>query len=169
MNKTSAGIQAAPGDLAPKSIYLCGPIDLGTDIKWKEILKSKLAAANINITMFDPATAFKLSSLEFDSGMAKFIEDVNTQALLFADLVVCSLPLGVQSVGTIIELDLAAKSNKDIIILSNIKYNKSAYLVNRIDQANWVFISDIGSEDVVDDALNDITARIVSKSFGGKQ
>lgn len=126
-------------------IYAAGPIDLGKDVpNWRGALMKKLEDNYVDGVLFDPLTAFKFSNLgrQFDRRDA-FVEFCNKQALEAADIMVVVFPKGVQSVGTPIEIDMAHRLGKRIILLTDIDRGRSIYLNNRIDRDNWITIADL--------------------------
>lgn len=148
--------------LTIKSIYLCGPIDIGDDIKWKDLLADKIRIAGLDISLFDPAAAFSVVG-EMTERMSMYIEGINDCAMNKADLVIASLPAGVQTVGTIVEIDRCASTNKELWLLSNIKVNKSAYLLNRIMNNNIIPLADTTAASI-DEALNNIVAKLITRN-----
>lgn len=144
-----------------QSIYLSGPIDLGSDINWKELLVNKLKTAQVNVSTFDPASAFKITDA-MDIHGSVYIEDVNNKALDLADLMICSLPSGVQTIGTIIELDRCIQTNKEVWIITDININKSVYLRNRINPKNVIALKDKSSI-AIESAIDEIVAKLVAR------
>jgi len=139
------------------TIYLAGPVDIGKDINWKDALTKKFDEAKIQAIFFNPATALKLVG---GNGMtpeiAEYIEDVNNTALDLADIFICSLPKGVQTVGTIVELDRCKRLHKKVILITDIDVVQSAYLLNRTIPENIVYIC----QDNIDEALNIVVMKV---------
>lgn len=142
------------------SIYLAGPVDLSKDINWKDALIKKFEDAKMQAIFFNPATALKLTCGEY-GGMtpeiAEYIETVNNAALDAADLVICSLPKDVQTVGTIVELDRCKRTHKKVILLTDIDVLRSAYLMNRVEQENVVYVC----PDALDEALGVVAIKVL--------
>jgi nucleoside 2-deoxyribosyltransferase len=145
------------------NVYLAGPIDLGKDINWKDALVKKFEENKIPLIVFNPATAFKLvvgESAGMTIEVAEYIEAVNNAALDMADLVICSLPKGVQTIGTIIELDRCRCLNKKVILITDIDVLCSAYLLNRTDPNNIVYVC----PDAIDEALGVVAIKVLGMS-----
>lgn len=117
------------------NIYLSGPIDLDTNknqINWRTMLMDELYALHFAAVGFDPSKPFRFSEFgDYLPARSMYVEAVNEAALLRSDLVVVFLPLGIQTIGTIVEMDLAIKNKIRLIIITNIPAGKSLYLDNR--------------------------------------
>lgn len=136
------------------SIYAAGPVDLGNDIpEWRSKLKETLNDIGIAATIFDPSTAYKTSRFGSEPtypesdvySRYRYIYNINKVALLSSDIVIASLPAGVQSVGTPIELHMAYDNNVPIILMSDIKRHTSVYLEMMVMSDMWFDLSDISS------------------------
>jgi nucleoside 2-deoxyribosyltransferase len=141
------------------TVYLAGPIDLGGDIAWKDSLTQKLTDKRISLISFNPATAFKLTIPNMDKEISKYIEGVNNVALDMADLVICSLPKGVQTIGTIVELDRCRRLGKKVILLTNVDIYQSAYLLNRVDPCDVVYFCE--EQGSIDESLDLIVDKVL--------
>lgn len=128
-----------------QSVYLAGPIDLGNvDLNWKDMLKTSLEDTKVNVVLFDPASAFKVTDKNnVHDRRGHFIEGVNTHVIDLCDLVVCVLPHKVPTVGTIVELDYCYGLDKPVLLITDIPYGRSVYLNNRIPIYNWLYTSDM--------------------------
>jgi nucleoside 2-deoxyribosyltransferase len=126
------------------TLYLAGPIDLvGKDGQtWKQHLLKYLqnhVPVTGQLTSFDPAAPYGLfGSYAHTRARSKFIENVNTAALGSADIFIALLPTDKASVGTPIELDMAARLCKCIFVLSDVPYTKSIYTRNRVSESNYI-------------------------------
>lgn len=139
------------------TVYAAGPIDLGKDVpNWREKLRKKLEENYQHVTIFDPSTSYKLSDLgRVNEKRDTYIEYINKVALDAADVMVVVLPARVQSVGTPIEMDIAFRQSKKIVLVTDIPRGKSIYLNNRVAKENWIYIADLQkSEKYVDAALD---------------
>jgi len=132
------------------TIYLAGPIDLAkTNTNWKQELNTKLSELGVTAVMFDPAGSFKCPNWGApDIVRSEFIESVNEFALFRSDLFIVCLPHDVQSIGVPIEIDMAVKAGKDVILLTDIACGKSAYLDNRVG-ANGRILVDFNSKESI--------------------
>ena len=111
-------------------VYVAGAIDL--DVSKKPWRKLVYAAMKTGYTIFDPCTAFVVRD-SVGSASAKWIEEINTLALSKADWFICYISKHVSSVGTPIELNMAHKAGKAIILITDIQpFHKSVYLANRV-------------------------------------
>lgn len=144
-------------------VYSAGAIDLAKDLpQWRKMLTDAFQLYKMSTVVFDPSTAFKTSCWgEFDLARSMFIEDANNHALLSADYFVVYLPSSTLSVGTPIELDLACKNGKQVVLVSDIKPGKSAYLDNRIQVCNWIVVDPTNTESLISGI--DSTARRVAE------
>jgi nucleoside 2-deoxyribosyltransferase len=144
-----------------QSIYLAGAVDLGVDVNWKTQFQESLQIAGINVTTFDPAKAFQAQDRNnVTDEMSQFIECVNNAAIEMCDLVVCSLPSGVQTIGTVLELDLCKRIDKSIWLLTDIPRGKSVALNNRIDADNWIYVDSMRDEMELAKGINEIINRL---------
>lgn len=141
------------------TLYLAGPIDqVGPDQQtWKQKLVADLEGKNTaetyskghqQWTAYDPSLPYHLfGTLSHEDRRAEYIEAVNTVALLNADALVAFIPSNTSTIGTIVELDTFFQKwrgdntrglNKPIFVLSNIPYEKSVYLRNRVTKTRYV-------------------------------
>lgn len=121
--------------IGPINIYTAGPIDLGNDTKdWRLDLETELSAAGCIATIFNPQLAYSQSLWgKFESDVhnlnrAKYIYGVNSCALQLADIAVFSVPSNVQTIGTIVELQMCHKRGIPVYLLTDIPVGKSVYL-----------------------------------------
>jgi hypothetical protein len=124
------------------TIYTAGPIDLGEDFKeWRKnfITEFALLYENVPVTLFDPSSAYKHAHWGVKTAdlshtvRAEYISKANESALLNADIMLVSLPAGVQSVGTILEMKLAKEAGVPMYLMTDIPAGRSAYLDLLID------------------------------------
>ena len=148
---------------APYSIYMASPIDLNPTNDWKVRFKEMLAEYGINAVLFDPARAFHIiNPININDQMSRYIEAVNTEALRTSDLVVCCLPAGVQTVGTIVEIDMCHRQGKDLLLLTDIPRGRNSYLNNRISEENWIYIESVKDEIKLEIGLSVIVQHIMN-------
>jgi hypothetical protein len=111
--------------------YLAGPIDYVEDngTGWRGELKALVDtkikdAQTRDVVLFDPVVPYCFSRVTPD--MATYLHDVNLVALEKASGIVARLMKGQVSVGTPIELYLAARLNKPIILITDM--DESVYM-----------------------------------------
>jgi len=133
------------------SVYTAGPIDLAGDdqIDWRSTLQQELQNEGIAAVLFNPATAFMSSKWGVPAQeRASYIETVNSNALLVADIFVAVVPSNKFSMGVPVEIDMAKQHNMNMFVISDIPYGKSAYLDNRIDPSRLFTVSDWSTVEV---------------------
>lgn len=144
-------------------IYLAGPIDLGKDVpNWRHLFSLILEQYDINAVSFDPSAPYKCSLWgKPNLSRSKYIEGVNTRALELADIFVMCLPHGTQSVGTPIEMDMAAKMGKTIMIITDIPIGKSVYLDNRaMNPKHWFNVDNFSDLDGFKEVLHNVAISV---------
>ena len=111
--------------------YLAGPIDFEADkgSGWrdelKELVDQKVKDAQTReVVLFDPVAPYCFSRVSPD--MSAYIHDVNLVALEQASAVVARLMKGQTSIGTPIELYVAARMCKPIILITDM--DESVYM-----------------------------------------
>jgi nucleoside 2-deoxyribosyltransferase len=111
--------------------YLAGPIDFEADkgSGWRDELKglvdTKIKDVHTReIVLFDPVAPYCFSRVSPD--MSAYIHDVNLVALEQASAVVARLMKGQISIGTPIELYVAARMGKPIILITDM--DESVYM-----------------------------------------
>lgn len=149
------------------TIYSAGPIDLGPDKPgWRARLieEFKKRSDDLPITMFDPSSAYShahwgvATSDLSHIGRATYIAKVNEAALLNSDLMVVSLPSGVQSVGTILEMQIARDAGVPIYLITDIPAGKSAYLDLLVDDDRRYGMNDLEFMALTERIVTDIIA-----------
>jgi len=148
-------------------IYTAGPIDLGVDFpNWREKFTKKLQESGVGAVVFDPSTAYRPTLMGTPVERRDiYIEHVNREALDSADIVVVAMPLGVTTVGTPIEIDMACQRGKTVMMFTNIERGKSVYLNNRVDANRWFHV-DLKDEAAVDMCLQSIVNDIKLMTLG---
>lgn len=143
------------------TIYASGPIDLDTSSNkydWRTKLRAELETLGSTSVIFDPSKPFLMSMFgELDLDRSLFVEAVNDAALKAADVFILFLPMGIQTVGGITELELAIDNNKDIYIITNIPPGKSLYLDNRASKGCRVMWS---TQEELDQSINTLAATL---------
>lgn len=106
--------------------YLAGPIDYDKedDGSWKTELIERIKSGGDDIAFFDPAAPYRFNTVNED--VARYIHDVNMYALGAADILVGRLMSGQASIGTPIEFYHVMKSDKPMIICTDME--KSIYM-----------------------------------------
>lgn len=149
-------------------IYAAGPIDLGKDIpNWRQELMKRLEERGVSAVMFDPSSAYKLSSwgLETNLSRSRYIEDINRQALELSTVFVVCIPKAVPSVGTPIELDFASGGGKQIFLLTDINPGKSVYVDNRVPVSNWFQLASLSDPEELQIVLASLAERLANLEF----
>ena len=140
-------------------IYAAGPVDLGQDVpNWRAQLMTKLNEKGVSAVLFDPATAYKTSAWGTKQNLqrSKYIEEINWQALRNANVFVVCLPKDVPSVGTPIELDIAERLTKKVILLTDIKPGKSVYVDNRVPSEGWFITENLHDDASLEILISDV-------------
>lgn len=143
--------------------YFAGPIDLVTsgrenrDIR--QVFINHCKAENVNITIFNPAGAYKTTNYMPNINGGKYIELLNNQSIMAADIFVAYVPHDVPSIGTPIEIDLAHRCGKPLFVISTIPYGKSIYLTNKTDSELYVYYNPDAS-DTFDSAMDSLVSKI---------
>lgn len=128
-------------------IYLGGAIDMaGADGQdWKKLFNEALSrrqpANGSQWTSFDPAAPFGMyGDYSHSAERSAYIEKVNQAALRHADIMVAMVSSGKASIGTPIEIDFKWNISPaaSIYVISDMRYEKSVYLRNRVLKENFI-------------------------------
>lgn len=152
------------------TIYAAGPIDLvdpnNVKVDWRAALSVKLAEQHQCTVIFDPSTAFKCANWgKPQTDRSAFIEAVNNAAIEEAEVFVAFLMKSSASVGVPIEIDMAHRLGKTIILMTDIEFGKSAYLDNRIPDCDRVYTKG-GQEDIIEVLADKVSCALGCKDLG---
>ncbi|MDA3834059.1 MAG: hypothetical protein PF495_11750 [Spirochaetales bacterium] len=128
-------------------IYLAGPIDLDeTDEKkkWRQWASKELN--ELGFSTFSPVGAF---SWRPGCGSESTIREVNWSALHASAAVLCYLPKGVQTIGTIMEIFKCMQTGKSLYLCTDIK--------------NAIYLHGIETFKTVQDAVDSLGADFSTK------
>ena len=144
-------------------IYAAGPVDLSPDAKdWRKLLSNALDKHGVRTVLFDPSVAFKLSDRgTADCERSAYIESVNQFALEHANVMVASIPLGSQTIGTPIEIDTAVRNGLPTYLITGVPRGVSIYLDNRIDFDKYFFIDN--KKNSLESAITHCALSIIEK------
>lgn len=104
-----------------RMMYLSGPIGStnGEGKTWRRQVAETLLK-EFSISTFDPAGAFTVKdSRGLDDAVSWAVYHINHAAVLQSDAVLCNLPEGKQSIGSIREIQIARTAGKPVIVVTS--------------------------------------------------
>ena len=133
-------------------VYLGGPIDLAGNKDYRADLTEALHREEINA--FDPKDAFKMVKLDNRVDARRLVE-INKQAMLNCTASVFVIDANVLSVGTSIEIYMAHKANKRLLVVWLSDNNKPipAY-ISALVRKNDIICSNSLDSDTIDQVVN---------------